>query len=405
MKTFVYKAKKGPDELVEGTITAQSKHDAVEQLVRQGLVATFVQDKEELAASTSDKKLRRYFGVRLKTLIVFTRQLAKLLSSGIPILRALAILSEQTQGSYFKGIINEVAERVKNGQTFSSSLKEFPVIFSPFYIAMVKAGEDSGNIDKSLTRLADYYSQQAELFTKIKAALAYPLLILIVGIGTLIFIFTSVIPRIIPILLNLNIKMPLATKILIGMSAFLREGWPWILLFAGILFLIFMRALKKPVFQRYFSHFKRSLPIFGDLFFKSNFSKFSRALETSLRSGIALVTAMKLTLPIVTDVVMREQLSLSLGELERGGSFGGSLKRGKIFPPFVYNLIIMGEESGRLNDALSDIADSFEKDCEEIIKVLTTLLEPLMVLIIGLIVGFIVSAVLMPIFQLNFISL
>lgn len=406
MKNFIYKAKNGPDELIEGVIVAHSTQDVVDQLAKKGLVATFVKEQETgKSVIFSEQRFRRLFGVRLKTLIVFTRQLAKLLHSGIPILRALDILAEQTPDHYFKNVIEAIAHKVQNGQTLSSSLKEHPKIFNSFYIAMVKAGEDSGSIDTSLSRLSDYYMQQYELITKVKAALAYPLLILFVGIGTLVFIFTNVIPRIIPILLGLNMSMPLPTKILIGISDFLTKSWPWLILLAVIVVLIFMRAMKKNALQSYLSHIQLHLPLFGDLYFKSEFSKFARALETSLRSGIPVVTAIDLTLPIINNMVIRKELESSLKELESGGSFGRSLKKAKIFPAFVYNLILIGEESGKLNDALADIAETFEKDCEEYVKVLMTLLEPCMVLAVGLIVGFIVSAVLLPIFQLNFMRL
>ena len=160
MKNFVYRAKKGPDEVINGVIVAHNTQEVVEQLARQGLVATFVKDEQETKRSFSEHRLRSLFGVRLKVLIVFTRQLSKLLNSGIPILRALTILAEQTQSSYFRGVIEAISEKVKNGQTLSSSLREYPAIFSAFYVAMVKAGEDSGSIDKSLMRLSGYYTQQ-----------------------------------------------------------------------------------------------------------------------------------------------------------------------------------------------------------------------------------------------------
>ena len=159
------------------------------------------------------------------------------------------------------------------------------------------------------------------------------------------------------------------------------------------------------MFKYYLANIKHNLPLFGDLIFKSEFSKFARALETTLKSGIPIINAIDLTLPIVDDVIIRDNLKSCLKELEQGGSLGKALKRANIFPAFVYNLVAIGEESGKLSDALGDIADSFEKDCEEYLKVLTTLLEPAMVLVIGLLVGFIVSAVLLPIFQLNFMSL
>ncbi|MFC1755134.1 type II secretion system F family protein, partial [Thermoproteota archaeon] len=241
MKNFIYRAKEGPEKTVEGKMLANDTQEVVDRLARDGLVATYVKDEKDGLRDSSRYSLRGIFGfgIRLKDIIVFSRQLSKLLASGIPVLRSLTILSEQTQNGYFRSVIDDISEKVKNGQTMSASIKDYPKIFSPFYIAMVKAGEDSGGVDRALNRISECYKRQYELIYKVKAALAYPILILLVGIATLIFIFTNVIPRIIPILLSLRVSLPLPTKILIAMSSFAKNNWSWFLVWTLILILIF----------------------------------------------------------------------------------------------------------------------------------------------------------------------
>ncbi|MFC1593845.1 type II secretion system F family protein [Candidatus Omnitrophota bacterium] len=405
MKSFIYKAKSGPDKIIEGKIAAASTHEVVEMLTRKGYVATFVKEEVDAKKSTSRFSLRWMFGARLKEIMVFSRQLAHLLRAGVPILRALHILSEQTNNTYFAAIIDDIAEKVKKGQTFSLSLKAYPKHFSSFYIAMIKAGEDSGGMDKALQRISEYYSKQLELQSKVKSALSYPLFIVVVGFVSILFIFTNVMPRIIPLFTGLNVALPLPTQILISMSNFLRQYWFAVVLCMALFILIFKRAMNNKAFQRSISVFKLKLPLFGPLIFKSEFSRFARALEMALHSGIPIIRAIDISIPILSEYIIKESLTASLQELESGGSFSRALKNAQLFPPFILNLVSVGEESGRLYEALSDIADSYKADCEEAVRVLTTLLEPAMVLVIGLIVGFIVSAVLLPIFQLNFMRL
>lgn len=405
MKTFVYKAKEGPDKVVEGKIVAESTQEVVEKLSQQGFVATFVKEETQESEPAEFFKLRGLFGVRLRELIFFSRHLASLIKSGVPILRALNILWEQTNNPYLRNIIKDIANDVKNGQTLSFSLAKYPKVFSPFYVAMVRAGENSGTADKSLIRISSYYLKHFEFISKVKSALAYPMLILFVGFITVVFIFTNIIPRIVPLLLDLEIELPLPTKILISLSNFVKNYWVWISLGVLIFVLILNRAFKNKTFKYYISMVKLNMPVFGELVFKSQFARFSRTLEESLRSGIPIIRALDISLPIVDEYGLRIGLEPCRKELESGGSLAGSLRNIAIMPPFVVNLVSIGEESGKLADSLADIAESYESDCEEYVKMLTTLLEPMMVLTIGLIVGFIVSAVLWPIFQLNFMSL
>ncbi|MBF0493823.1 MAG: type II secretion system F family protein [Candidatus Omnitrophica bacterium] len=405
MKKFHYKAKKGPQKVIEGVIYANSAREVVEKINKTGYVATSV--REELVQSdvrATSFDFNSLFGVGIKELISFTKQLATLIKSGIPILKSLTVLGEQTQDRYFRTAVESIAENVKNGHSLSSSLKEYPKIFSPFYRAMLKAGEESGKLPMALKRISDYYSKRYEFVSKVRIALAYPMLILIVGFLTLIFVFTNVLPRIIPVIINLKMDLPIPTKILIALTMFLTHNWVWVILTVVLLLLIMNRAVKNENFNYYFSHFKMNLPVFGEIIMKSETAQFSRAMSMALSSGISIIQSVNICVPILNEYGIINAVNSSLKQLEAGGSFGEALKNTKVFPPFVYNLIKIGEESGNLEESLTNIAETYEEDCEEALKVMTNLIEPILVLVVGLIVGFIVVAVLLPVFNINVAS-
>ncbi|MDD5069608.1 MAG: type II secretion system F family protein [Candidatus Omnitrophica bacterium] len=407
MKKFIYRAKEGPETLVEGKINASDKEDAVNLLSQRGLVATYIEEETSPKQATGRYRWNKLFGIRSKELTTYTRQLANLLKSGIPILRSLMILSQQANNDFFKDVLLEVADKVKQGKQLSEALQDYPQIFSRFYVAMVKTGEDSGAMHISLTRIVSYYKRQDEFVSKVKSALTYPALIIVVGFLTVLFIFTNVIPKIMPIFVDLGVSLPLPTKILLSISAFFKNKiyLTWFILILVIIILILKRSLKITVFRNSLSVLRLKLPVFGRFIFKSEFSRFARALETSLRCGIPVIKAIDLSLPVVKEPVISNHLASTVNDLQLGGSFGKSLNKEGNFDLFVVNMISIGEESGDLAGSLENIAESFEADCEESIKIFTTLLEPILVLIVGLTVAFIVSAVLLPIFELNFLNI
>ena len=231
--------------------------------------------------------------------------------------------------------------------------------------------------------------------------MAYPVLMAVVGIGTIVFMLTFVMPRLMQMFLNMGQALPVPTRILISLSLRLRQWWFWAI--TAVVILIIRRQANTGPAKLFLSRLKLYLPVFGKFMLKAELSRFNRTLELLLKSGITILKAIEVAIPVVDNEIIKEQLKISYKELEQGGSFGKSLKNSKLFPTFMTNLIIVGEESGRLTDALSEIASTYERDTEETIKIMTNLLEPVMILIMGLIVGFIVIAMLLPIFEINMI--
>lgn len=407
MAKFAYRAKNGPQDIVEGSIEAQDRDQAVEKISRLGYLPVSV-ELDTLVPGAVVDSVRPVAGsssrVRSKEVTIFSRQLSSLIKSGVPILKALNIIAEQSESEVFRKILSQISLRVKEGKSFSSSLEAWPKVFSPFYIAMIKAGEDSGTLQESLIRIAGYRQKEEEAYSKMKAALAYPVLMALVGMGTVIFMFVFVMPRLTGIFSTMGEDLPLATRVVIGISASLKARWYYFAVGLAILIFTFKKAASVRAGRRFLSYLSLQVPVFNRYFSSNELARFCRTLEVLIHSGIPILKAIGISVPVLSNEVIKEELKESARDLEQGTSFGRALKKFKHFPPFVVSLVTVGEESGRLEEALAEIADTYEKDCDEAMKVATSLLEPLMILSMGLVVGFIVMAMLLPIFQINMMA-
>jgi type II secretory pathway component PulF len=398
---YRYRAKKGPQDIVEGTIEAQSETEAVEKISALGVMPVRVEEDQTLAQPLKTPVVQLQTKVNSRGITVFSRQLASLMRSGVPILTALNIILEQSENPNLKNILRNIHDNVKGGETFSGSILQYPNVFSPLYIALIRAGEDTGGLPDALIRITDYRMKTEEMYSRLRMALAYPILMAVVGLGTVIFMLTFVMPRLMQIFTNLGEQLPLPTRILIFVSDNLRHNWHWILLVLIAAILITRRQIRTPAGKLSFSIMQLYLPVFGNFILKAELARFSRTLSILLKSGIPILKAINIAIPVLDNEVIKKQLRQSYKELEQGGSFGRSLKGSKPFPLLMSNLIIVGEESGKLEEALAEVASSYERDTDEAMRVMSSLLEPLMILVMGLIVGFIVVAMLLPVFEMN----
>jgi len=404
MAIYKYRAKKGLEHVVNGKIEAQSEKDAIEKIHQMGCVPLYIEEclRSEPKTRESSSLGARMFGrIPQSEITLFSRSLASLLRAGVPILKAISIISEQSENANLKVMLYNIYNAVKDGSRFSSALMKYPKAFSYLYIAIINAGEDSGSLPDALLRIAEYRAKQEEMFSRIRMALAYPILMAVMGIATVVFMLTFVVPRLTNIFTSIGQALPMPTRILISVSASLRQSWPWIILILAIAVLSVRKQLNTQNGRMFFSAFKLKFPVFGKFVFKSELARFSRTLELLIRNGIPILKAIDIAIPVLENEMIKNQLRHSYKDLEQGGSFGKSLKESKLIPLFVTNLIIVGEESGRLDEALSEVANIYERETDEAMKVMTNLLEPLMILITGLIVGFIVIAMLLPIFEIN----
>jgi len=406
MPIFKYVAKDGPKN-VEGTIEAQSKEEAVDKINQRGYIpvrlTTSLESVDEAASTAAS---RHIFAPRVKSkdVTIFSRQLASFVKSGVPILRGLTIIAEQCENPAFQKVLIEIRSEIEEGADFSSTLKKYPKIFPPLYVAMIHSGESSGNLHEVLLRIADHRQKQEAIIAHVRSALAYPILMILVGGGSIFFMLTFVMPKMMRVFVRLDQELPAPTKFLLGISNAFQHGWGWILGLLAIIIFLYMQGAKTKAQQAIISRFVLKIPIFGSFVHKNELARFNRTLELLIKSSIPILKALKTAIPILKNTVIQDALLKSYKDLEEGGSFGKSLMRSNVFPKFMTSLIVVGEESGRLDEALAEIASTYERDTDEMIKVMTSLLEPILILVMGLIVGFIVVAMLLPIFQINMMA-
>ena len=340
--------------------------------------------------------------VGLREISVMTRQLATLLGAGLPLVPSLSVLVSQTAHPRLKKTLAQIREDVNEGNSLTGSLSRHPGIFPPFYVNMIRAGEASGTVNLVLERLADFSESQQTLKTRIRSALAYPLFMFLIGSLVLLFLVAFVVPNITRIFQEMHQTLPGITLLLIAVSRFLQSFWWMILLAAAAGFL----ALRYAVTQtekgrRVWDRLKLTAPLFGPVNRKMAVARFSRTLGTLLQSGVPLLSAMEIVRNVVDNRLIADDLQSAGREVEEGQPLSASLARKGFFPPMVIEMIAVGEQSGNLEPMLYRVADSYEREVESRILMMTSLLEPAMVLLMGLIVGFIVVSILLPIFEMN----
>lgn len=413
MATFKYRAKEQDGKTIEGMLEALTQEEAYERVNQLGYLPVRIQELNEApkqehiqresqkSSSISNVSIRFSNRIKSKEITAFGRQLSSLIRAGVPILNAIGIIADQSENPKFKETLKQIYEHIKNGAPFSRALSEFPHLFPPLYLALVAAGEASGTLDQTLASVTDYRQKQEEILSRIRTAMVYPALMGLTGVGTIIFMLTFVMPKLGGIFSSLGGNLPLPTRILLQLSSAFRTPWfPAVVIAVAILVILQLRN-KGCGNNKAFSALVLRIPIFGALNLKAQMARFSRTLELLIKSGVSIIAAIETAKPVMNNMLLRSELDRCLDDLRQGGSFGASLRQSKDFPIFMTSLILVGEQSGRLDEALSEIATFYERETDEAIKMMTSLLEPLMILVMGLVVGFIVIAMLLPMFELN----
>ncbi|MDT8420892.1 MAG: type II secretion system inner membrane protein GspF [Desulfuromonadales bacterium] len=396
MALYEYSAYDSRGRRSKGTIEASGRQMARSQLRQQGLFPEKLQEVRSRESKQSRQLTRR---VQVLQLAVATRQLATMLAAGMTIDEALATVADQQEPPALGQSLARVREEVLQGVSLSRALQDDARIFPQIYVNMVQVGEASGTLDKVLHQLAEFLEDQARLGARLKAALSYPLLMLVVGGGVLAFLMAFVVPKVTRMLEDLDQALPLPTLWLMGFSAFLADYW-WLLVAGMLAAAVFARQqLKTERGRLWFDRQKFRLPLFGPLLLQSSTARFARTMATLLRSGVPLLTSLE----IVTGLLNNSQLKKLLTEVGRavreGSGLAAPLRKASIFPAMLPQMIAVGEKSGDLEEMLLKVAENYEYQVETRLNGLMSLLEPLMILVMGTVVGFIVLAILLPIFQ------
>jgi type II secretory pathway component PulF len=400
MPSYFYKAKKSSAETVTGRVEAQNSDEALDSINQLGLVPVSLEEISQ-GVLVSNIRPRR---IKSREIYQFTKQLGGLVKSGVSLLKALEVISGQTKNPYFAKTLGDIALAVKSGRSFSLALGSYPEVFSPLYIAMVQAGEEIGHLRDVLLDVAEFQKKQQELFSKVTGAMVYPFVMLGIGTVTVFFILTFVLPKIAVIYKGTTQTLPLPTLIIMSISDFLKHFWPVIVLLVAGVFFVVNRWSKTPAAKVIIGRWLLRLPILKDLVLKTDFARFTRTTYLLLNSGLTLVRSMEVGIPTVSNPQLREDLTQCVIKLKAGESLGICLNESLFVPDLMRQMLTVAEESGSLQEALKDIADAYEADITESIRVMTTLLEPMMILTVGLVVGFIIFAMLMPIFSMDILA-
>lgn len=400
MPRFKYKAKQMNGEIVEGELESASKSAAYTSLQKQGFFPTWL---EEIKEGTKLQTLAAFFPKRIKKrdLAGFTRGLAGLVDAGVPLSQALTILKEEVQNKALAELIRILHQEVMGGEAFSEALAKYPQIFSSLYIHFIYAGEISGTLPKVLTELDEFFEQEEELRGKIQAALAYPLAILGFGILTIWFLLVFITPKIVSVFVAMGQALPIATQILLIISRAIQEKW-WVLLLVVVVGSFFLKGFYQSRKGRlWIDNMKLSIPFSRELELKLEISRFCRTLALLLHHGIPIMTAIRAANDILNNRVISEEITALQGKVKEGESLSGAMARCKTIPKDVKSVIAVGEESGRLEQALGKLGDYYFREVNQKLKIVMSLIEPLMILLLGGMVGFMVIAMLLPIFEIN----
>jgi len=402
MPTFAYRAKDQKGETISGTMDAEGPHAVAARLQTMGYFPLQIRDEVKRRQSLGGlvQSFRRQ-RIRTPDLTTFNRQLADLIGAGVTLVKALTIIVSQTSSEAMREIVNQISADVQGGDTLAQSLSKHPRAFSKIYVAMVRAGETGGMLEGVLARLADFAEAEEELKGRVKAMLIYPCIMVTVGIVAVTILMTVVMPKITGIYKDMNQALPGVTQTLITISGFLGRFW-WIVL-GGVVLLAaaLWRFVHTTEGKTLFDTWVLQVPVLGTVVQKREIARFARTFGALLRNGVSILPALEIVIEVMTNNIVRREVAQIPQNISQGAGVANPLRNSKVFPPVVVNMIAIGEETGRLADVLSRVAQSYEIEVDRSVRSLVSLIEPLIILSLGLVVGFIVIAMLLPIFSLD----
>ncbi len=390
---------------MEGGLEAETEQEALAKLSQMGYFPLSIQREETSPqGQAAPRSFRLFTRIRRRDITLFTRQLADLLESGLPLMRTLDVLREQMENPRLQEVLADLASQIRDGRSLSDALAIYPRVFSPLYVSMVRSGEVGGMLGEVLARLADFAEKEEELHVKMRSALAYPILILLVGMGTIAVLLIFVVPKLVLLFQEVGQILPLPTRVLIGLSQWFVSYWWLVVSIAGLgVFLVRRGGLSQGA-RLAIDRIKLRLPVCGSLIKKVEIARFARSLATLLSHGVPILQGMQVVVQAAGNELLRGELQQIGEQLKGGDSLSQGMRRGRIFPALVTHMVAVGEEAGSLDRSLFKIADTYEREADRAMKLMTSLVEPVMILIMGSLVGFIVIAMLLPIFEIDLLA-
>ncbi|PDO10607.1 MAG: hypothetical protein BLM47_06405 [Candidatus Reconcilbacillus cellulovorans] len=397
MPLFSYEAVTESGKKVKGTLQAINKYAAVAELRSQNLS---VRKVEEARPSVWNRDIQIGRPVKLSEFVMFSRQFATLIRAGVPIDRSLAVLVEQTKNRKLRQAIADVADQVRTGRQLSEAMSDHKSIFPDMFVNMIVSGEAGGTLDDVLDRMADHYEREHKIVQKVKSAMTYPIVVLVLAICVVIFLLVRIVPTFESLFAEQGAELPWITKTVIGASRLAGKVWWLVLPLAAGLWIVFRLIRKSEKGKVWWGIVRFRLPIFGPVMKKAAIARMARTLSSLLSGAVPILQALEVTARAVGDAAITRALALAGERLREGKWLSQPLAESGFFPAMVVQMLVIGEETGQIDKMLAKIADFYEHDVEQSVDRLKALVEPLLLLVVASVVGVIVAAMMSPMFKM-----
>lgn len=397
MKKFDYQARDtSTNKLVKATVQADSETAAAKLLMAQGFVPLDI--KEDTG---ENNVLARLAGrITTKDRIVFTRQLATLISAGLPLSQSLHTITEQTQNKQLRAVAEDIVSAVEGGKSLSESFGQHPEVFDKVFLALIAAGEVSGTLDESLQRIANQQEKDAATMSKIKGALTYPIIVLVVIFAVMGFMLFTVVPQVKKLYSDMNQTLPFLTQVMVSTADFMASFWWLTLIVIGTVIYFFLQYLKTESGIKFKDTFKLNVPLFGGMFRKLYMARLARTGQTLLATGVAMLDMLHITSTAVNNSIIAASIDRAAEKVKGGKALSASLQPEDYILPLVPQMIKIGEQSGKIDDMMGKTAQVYEDELDEEIKAISTAIEPILMVVLAVVAGGMVGAILLPIYSL-----
>lgn len=397
MKKFRYEARdQATNKITKATLQADSETAAARLLIKQGFVPLSI--REQVGDGSF---LSRITGrITTKDRVVFTRQLATLIGAGLPLSQSLHTVLEQTQNKQLQSVIQDISAAVEGGKSLSDSFSKHPKVFDEVFISLIAAGELSGTLDESLMRVANQQEKDAAIMSKIKGALTYPIIVLVVIVGVLAFMLFTVVPQVEKLYSDLEMALPPLTQVMVSAASFLASFWWIVIIVLGIGIYFFMQYLKTDSGIQFVDNIKLRVPIFGKMFRKLYMARFARTGQTLLSTGVSMLDMLKVTSRAINNSVVSKSIDRATNKVQGGKALSVALEPEPVIMSLVPQMIKIGEQSGRIDEMMGKVAQVYEDELDEQIRTISTAIEPILMVVLAVVAGGMVGAILLPIYGL-----
>ncbi|HEX3032644.1 MAG TPA: type II secretion system F family protein [Bacillota bacterium] len=397
-QVFEYKVRNRQGAILRGRIEAENRQLVIEKLREQNYIITSLQEKVK-AKDVSDT-FAGIMGANLKDLVVFSRQFSTMINAGLPILRCLDILSQQTASKALREALADLKKEVEGGSSLAAAMGKCPKVFPELFVTMVNAGEVGGLLDKTMDRLAEHYEKELELREKVKTATRYPSIVAVIAIVIVILMLSTVVPTFAEMFGNMGMELPVATRILLAISkGFTTYGWVLLAVLAAAGYGVY-RYFQTKEGQANKDNIIEKMPVFGQLTLKINIARICRTLGTLMSSGVPILQALDVVKTLTATTRIRQGLEKARNNISEGEGMAKPLEDTGVFPPMVTQMIAVGEETGNIDGMLIKVADFYDKEVKNTTDGLSSMIEPILIGFLALVVGGIVVATILPVFQL-----